>query len=118
MLSFGLTVAVIGIGVVFLELILLIFIIKGISLFASTIEKRRNRIDKGKENHQETTGTTLKIEACEDNDEIIAVIAAAVASMSHGTAYVKAIRCLPGTNAPAWSYAGRSETMNLRQECY
>lgn len=118
MLSFGLIVAAIGIGVVFLELILLIFIIKGISLFAGTIENRRNRTDKQQVNHQAATETNLKIEAHEDNDEIIAVIAAAVASMSHGTAYVKAIRCLPGTNAPAWSYAGRSETMNLRQECY
>lgn len=51
----------------------------------------------------------------QDNSERIAVITAAIAAFTGGGAAIKTIRRLAATNTPAWSMAGRQETMDARR---
>ena len=114
MLGFGLSVAVIGIGVVFSALVFLIFVIKAISAAArmidNTVVTKKSEPAASKVEVVQPVAVISK-----DDDEIIAVISAAIACLTEERMVVKTITRLPGYQAPAWSYAGRVETMNLRQ---
>lgn len=112
MLGFGLKVAFIGIAVVFAALVFLIVVINLMSKAAGTKEtKKPEPVPAAPIPEAEP----IKAEENENEDEIAAVIAAAVACLSRGTLRITAITPLSGQNAPAWSMAGRQETMNLRQ---
>lgn len=111
MLGFGLKVAFIGIAVVFSVLVFLIAVIGLMSQVAGTKAKKPEPVPAAPIPEAEP----IKAEENENEDEIAAVIAAAVACLSRGTLRITAITPLSGQNAPAWSMAGRQETMNLRQ---
>lgn len=114
MLGFGLTVAAIGIGTVFTELILLVFVIYGISAIANAITGKKS--EAGVSPVQPSVAQPAAVQAQEENDDgIVAVIAAAIASMGLGGVQITAIRRINGVSGPAWSHAGRLDTMNARQ---
>ena len=72
MLTFGLTVSLIGMGVVFVALVLLVYIIKAISRLAVYCEKSAAP-------PKVSAAKTTSRDAVEDEGEILAVLAAAVA---------------------------------------
>jgi len=113
MLGFGLTVAAIGMGVVFVELIFLVFVINAITAAAKSIEGKKTPAVVEPVKREEVPAAAVR--ADEDQDEIIAVISAVAAYLGQSGTTVKAIRRLSGVPAPVWSAAGRLETMNLRQ---
>lgn len=100
----GLKVAVIGLGVVFLALVFLVFITFLISKFSGEKKQKASLIEQPK-----TPDST------EDDQEIIAVITAAIFLMTQKTIVVKKITRLPGFAGANWSQAGRQETMALRK---
>lgn len=112
MLKFGLTVALIGMGVVFIELIFLVYVIRLITFIAGKIEAKKNPVTVKSSKQEETMQNDAE---AVDDEEIIAVISAAVAYLTQGSASIKTIKRLPGTAAPAWSAAGRMDIMNSRQ---
>ncbi len=122
MFGFGLTVAFIGIGIVFSILIFLILIVTCISFFVRLLDGEKIVPASGKnepvlppvQKEQLIQNQT----SSEDDDELIAVIAAAVASLSHSSGVpmkIRTISRLNGSTGPAWSYAGRTNLMQLRQ---
>ena len=116
MFGFGITVAIIGIGVVFSALVFLIFVIKAISVAARVIDN--TLVAKKSEpavSNVEVVQPVAVISEDDNEDEILAIISAAIASLTEDRMVVKTISRLSGYQAPAWSYAGRVETMNLRQ---
>lgn len=113
MLKFGLTVAFIGMGVVFVELIFLVFVIRFITFITGKIDVKKTSVKVESSKQEETIQTAAKIAV--DDEEVIAVISATVAYLTQGSAAIKTIRRLPGVAAPAWSAAGRMEVMNCRQ---
>jgi len=116
MFGFGLTVAGIGIGIVFFELVLLIFVIMLITFVARSIENRKKPGLPEKKAEVAVQAAAPVQAAAEDNDEeIAAVIAAAVAYLTQGASVITAIRRVNGTSGAAWGLAGRQETMSLRQ---
>lgn len=78
MLTFGLNVSLIGMGVVFVALVMLVYIIKSISWLAATYEKSSAplNVDAAK------TPSAADRGASQDQEELAAVIAAAVAAHS------------------------------------
>jgi sodium pump decarboxylase gamma subunit len=114
MLGFGLTVAAIGIGTVFTELILLVFVIYAISGIANIITGKKPKA--GASTAEQNVAQPAVVQAQEENDDsIIAVIAATIASLNMGSVKITAIRRINGVSGPAWSHAGRVDTMNSRQ---
>ncbi|MFZ5754689.1 MAG: OadG family protein [Bacillota bacterium] len=110
MLVFGLQVTLIGMGIVFIALTFLIFVINFMaSVTGSTVKKKSEAesVTKG----ADPAATVKK----EDDSDVIAVIAATVAFLTQGRMSIKTITRVPGGHAPSWSLAGRQETMNLRQ---
>lgn len=115
---FGLTTALIGMGIVFSELIFLVFVTQGVTAFAKGIEAKKNpknSVSGVDSPRAEVAAAAPSQEAGAEDDNVAAVIAAIVAYMSQGTMSVKTIVRLPGSAGSAWSMAGRQETMNLRQ---
>ena len=106
-LQYGLSVALVGIGTVFVGLIILIALIKLMEIvMASTTGKKKAAA--AEEPVEET-----------DDDELIAVIAAAVAAAMEQSGeenttgfVVRSIRRI--NNAPAWNRAGREEQVYSR----
>ena len=117
MFGFGLTVAGIGIGIVFFELVLLIFVILLITFAARAIENRKKPAlpEKKAEIAVQAAAIPAQIAAEDNDDEIAAVIAAAVAYLTEGASVITAIRRVNGTSGSAWGQAGRQETMSARQ---
>ncbi|MDD2402294.1 MAG: OadG family protein [Clostridia bacterium] len=113
MLIFGLKVAAIGVGVVFGALVFLIAIINIMAktIGTSTSEKDSLQAVGVKE---ETAVQKISVEN-EDDSEVIAVIAAAIACFSQGTMRVTTIKRIKQECVPYWNFAGRQETMKLRQ---
>ena len=118
MLGFGLTVAGIGMGIVFFELVLLVFVILAISKTAALIDVKKN-VKSAEPLKTTAAAQAVEIQSLEaeagNDDDLVAVISAAIASFSSRGMTIKAISRLPGINASAWSQAGRIDTMNLRQ---
>ncbi len=110
-LMFGIGVAIICMAIVFLVLIGLNYIIK--------LEKLIFRKSKTKSNQAplvDEVKAADKGKSYEGNDEIIAVISAAIAAVI-GRPYSKIIvRSIKevGINTPSWALAGRQEQMNER----
>ncbi|MDX9872921.1 MAG: OadG family transporter subunit [Clostridia bacterium] len=114
MLGFGLTVAGIGLGTVFIELCLLIFVIYIISAVAKAIQGKKPEAGANVV-QQPAAPAAVQVEALESDDDVIAVIAAAVASLEMGSIRITAIRRIAGVGGATWSQAGRLDTMYARQ---
>lgn len=116
MFGFGLTVAGIGMGIVFLELILLVFVIYAISKCAGLInEKKQSQGTKPVQVTAEPAPLAVSQEVPNDEDDILAVIAAALACCGQDAKRIASITRTKAAAAAAWSHAGRQDTMSLRQ---
>lgn len=109
-LIYGLQVSALGLGIVFIALIFLILVIKAMAMLTELYASPK----KPDKPVQEKTVQSVT-DSAEDDCEIVAVIAAAVACMTKGTMRITTIRRIREEYVPAWSAAGRQETMNLRQ---
>lgn len=115
MLIFGLKVAFIGIGIVFCALTFLIFVIYAISAVAKALEPKVAYTNEKKPAAAVAHNPEILTAANQDDSELIAVITAAIAAYGQDSLRIRTITRLIGSAAPAWSNAGRVETMNLRQ---
>ena len=112
LVSFGLQVSVLGMGTVFIILIILLYLITGLSLF----------IGKKKVNQSAITAPAAKTaisapaatSSSEDESEIVAVIAAAIAACG-GSGTVRTIKRIIGDGGTAWNTLGRAEIMDSRK---
>ena len=112
-LQYGLSVALVGIGTVFVGLIILIALIKLMEIvMASTTGKKKAAAPAPAAVAEEPVEET-------DDDELIAVIAAAVVAAMEQSGeenttgfVVRSIRRI--NNAPAWNRAGREEQVYSR----
>ena len=115
-LKYGLSVSLVGIGTVFVGLVILIGLIKVLEIVM------KNTAGKTKAETPAPAPAPVVEEAAEeetDDDELIAVIAAAVAAAMEATGaedasgfVVRSIRRI--NNAPAWNRAGREEQVYSR----
>lgn len=107
-LSTGVSVAVIGMGIVFLVLIILWGVLEAMRLIFSPKENKKKEIEPAaiKELPSQKTQDT-------EDEEIVCVISAAVAAMlqqpSH-TFKIKSIKRSPD-NSPEWNKAGRQRLL-------
>lgn len=106
MLTFGLSVSVIGILVVFVGLVILIYCVKGIS-WLSTRQKEESKAEPpvdAQANHAQLTTISQ-----DPSPDVVAAITAAIAvvwqrEQGFVVRHIKRIN-----NAPAWNRAGRDE---------
>lgn len=119
MLGFGLTVAFIGIGIVFATLAFLILVIWAITAGVKLIERPKTEagtVQKTASIETKPQEKPIQINSCgEDDPEVIAVITAAIASVLQRPVRIATIKRIPANCASPWSSAGRTEVMNLRQ---
>ncbi len=113
-LIFGLQVAIIAMGIVFIALTALTFLIQ----FQESIFKRLEEKKSGEEPEAvkvETAPVVPTPEVKEDNqEELIAVIAAAISACGHQV-FIQNIKRIYGNTGSSWSSASRVDNMNLRQ---
>ena len=117
-LKYGLSVAVVGIGVVFAALVILIALIKVMEkvVLSATSKKKISESVKAAEPVAETAPAAAQA----DSGELIAVITAAIAAVleaeggeqAAGGFVVRSIRRVQ--SAPAWNRAGREEQVYSR----
>jgi sodium pump decarboxylase gamma subunit len=112
MLMFGLQVAIIAMSIVFIALMALMFVIQGSSAFfqKKTDEPKVVAVP-------ESTPAPAPVEAApvqKDDNELAAVIAAAIAACGHQVV-VKSISRVVGTSGAVWAATGRTDAMSLRQ---
>lgn len=119
-LSYVFAVVITGLVVVFLGLVLLIAFISLIGAFFKKADKNKKAAEAEKNAAapaQKTAPAAVKTVQAADDDEVIAVISAAVAMMSEtdGTTYrIKSVRAA-SNGAPArnaWASAGLRESTN------
>ena len=119
-LKFGLLVTVIGIGIVFFGLVVLIGLVKLISVATASLGKKKEPPKPApKPASAPATIKPLPTEeaeapAAQDDGALIAVITAAIAAMldEGGAFVVRKVRRV--SNTPAWSKAGREEQIYSR----
>jgi hypothetical protein len=110
----GLQVPTISIGIILLTT--LIFFIISILIQTKAAEASTAKKASGQPVDIKNEAASLDIPMPEEiDDEVIAVIAAAVSCITNGTMRIKTITRIKENSVPAWSFAGRQETMNLRQ---
>ncbi len=110
MLVFGAQVAVIAMTIVFIALAALMLIIQGSSVLF--IQKKTEPKVAAPE-----VAAPAPVEAApvkNDNNELAAVIAAAIAACGQQVA-IKNISRVIGTSGAAWAATGRTDAMSLRQ---
>lgn len=113
-LTFGLTVAVIGVGIVFIELIFLVFIIKGISWATCSFNQKKNKIEAAVIETAIETDTVIPEQSGISEEEVV-VISAAIAHLLAGETRIKTITRKPGIRLNPWTMAGSMEIMQARQ---
>lgn len=116
-LIFGLLVTLIGIGIVFFGLVLLIGLIKVINTVTGSMGKKKAPVLPASSPSPVPAPVAVVEEPAEpeqDANELIAVITAAIAAMlDDGTAFtVRHVRRI--SSAPAWNRAGREEQIYSR----
>ncbi len=106
-LTFGLSVTILGMVVVFVGLIVLILCVKAISLISGTKAPKQAAVPPAQ--HCVTVSSVSQAAAQGPSPEVVAAITAAIAAMWQGeTGFV--IRHMKRIhNAPAWNRAGREE---------
>lgn len=112
-LIFGLEVTVLGVVIVFIALTFLIYLIKVMTKLTKVSEKKANTPESI--SAKQETVFSGEPAVLENNEEIVAVIAAAVASVTQGKMKIKTIKRIQDEKTSAWSRMGRQETMFLRQ---
>lgn len=114
-LSIGGQVTVIGVAIVFAVLIILMFVLKIMEkIFAPKTVKTENKIEAVAPVVEEKKAPVVSSE--ETDEELIAVITAAIAASLNTSTYnlkIKSFRRV-ANNAPAWNKAGLNETINSR----
>ncbi len=116
-LIFGLTVTLIGIGIVFAGLTLLIFLIKLMALATGGIGKKPKKVKKADEPApviQAPAVQPVAAPAAAADEQLIAVISAAVAAMLGQERGFVVRRVRRVTNASPWQKAGREEQIYSR----
>ena len=113
-LIFGLQVTGIGIGIVFLGLVVLIGLIKLISIATENIGRKKQAPAPTPKPAPVPEPVVEEAPAAGDDGALIAVITAAIAAMlDDGSAFVvRKVRRV--SNTPAWSKAGREEQIYSR----
>ena len=115
----GFVTFILGMGIVFFVLVVLIFVIKGLTAVIAPKPKKEKPAPAPKvpDPVPEIVNVPAAAPAAEDDeDEVIAVIAAAVAAVAaaEGTRLaVKSFRRV-GAQAPAWNRAGRQDIIANR----
>ncbi|MCH5288060.1 MAG: OadG family protein [Christensenellaceae bacterium] len=114
-LIFGLQVTLIGIGIVFLGLVVLIGLIKVISLAMAALDGRK----KPQPVPQPVKPAPVPVPVVEeapaaDDGALIAVITAAIAAMLDDSSAFVVRKVRRVSNTPAWSKAGREEQIYSR----
>jgi sodium pump decarboxylase gamma subunit len=80
MLIFGLKVSLIGMGIVFFALVLLVFIIRGISMAAGLLDRRTSAVQEAPAGVSAASVVLIRETNRGEEEEIAAVISAAVAA--------------------------------------
>lgn len=113
-LGFGLMVTVIGVVVVFVGLIVLIGLIKLMEKLTGNMGRKKEAPKAAPAPAPVAAPAVQAAPAAQDQDELIAVITAAVAAMmEEGSAFtVRRVRRV--SNTPAWSKSGREEQVYSR----
>ena len=118
-LQYGLSVAVVGIATVFVDLVILIGLIKLMDLVLSAASGKKKAAAPAPAPAAAPAPAVEETVAEEDDGELIAVIAAAVAAAMEAAGeesasgfVVRSIRRI--NNAPAWNRAGREEQVYSR----
>ena len=115
-LVFGLQVTVIGVGMVFVALIALIFIISlQDKILSGFTKKKPEKVETPKVETAQVVSASQSEAKKEDQDELIAVIAAAISAYNGQQVVVKNIRRVTGNAGLPWASASRIDNMNLRQ---
>ncbi|SMB93490.1 sodium pump decarboxylases, gamma subunit [Desulfonispora thiosulfatigenes DSM 11270] len=108
---YGLKVAALGIGIVFIALIALMYLIKAQSYLLDLFTKKeKSIIEVPNDKNPEVT----KNKDEEDPEELVAVISAAIAALGHQVA-IKKITRIQGSSGANWSQANRLDAMNTRR---
>lgn len=119
-MSYVIAVVITGLVVVFLGLVLLIAFISAVGAIFKKIDKKKAEAKAAQAAEPvpaPKAAPAVPVTAASDDDEVIAVISAAVAMMSaaDGTSYrVKSVKAVPqnGSSRSAWAMAGLRETTN------
>ena len=125
-LTYGFSVAVVGIGIVFCALVILIGLIKAMDKVLAGLSgsntKKKSVTKSENAPAAPAAAAPVSAPAASSGDELIAVITAAVAAMleaegkdtSKGGFVVRSIRRVSISNAPVWNRAGREEQVYSR----
>lgn len=113
MLTYGLKVTLLGMGTVFIALIILMGLIQVQSKLLIPKSSKQTVIPKEQTSVIEQPKTLQTVDQ-DDELEIAAVIAAAISACGHQVV-VKNITRIYGNHGSAWAQSGRTEAMNLRQ---
>lgn len=114
-LTFGLTVMLIGISIVFAGLVLLMGLIKIVAAVTANIGKPKQEKKAAEPAPVAAPAVEAAAPAVNADDELIAVITAAIAAMMDGDNsgfVVRRVRRV--SNTPAWSKSGREEQVYSR----
>ena len=110
-LSIGGQTTIIGLAIVFAVLVILMFVLKIMEkIFAPKTEKKAEVVA------PVSVVKQAEVVETEDDEEIIAVLTAAIAASLNTSTYnlkIKSFRRV-ANNAPAWNKAGLNETINSR----
>ena len=107
--GYGLIVTLIGMGIVFIVLIFLVYLLEGIRIFANKDKEKKEA--KTIETIEELPIVEEKTEE-KDDEELIAVITAAIAQLmgSQSNLVIKSIIRI-SDQTPIWAKAGRQDQM-------
>lgn len=120
MLGYGLIVTLVGMGMCFIVLIGLAYMLDGLKIISNkgTAEKKSNIVEvENVETPPEVTNETAEVmnATTEDEGELVAVISAALAAFmgSESNLVVRSIKRVDG-NTPVWARVGRQDQMYNR----
>lgn len=108
----GLKVTAIGFSTVFVVLTMLMFIITAFGKFVSGLEKKPEAAPKVAAPAPQAAAAAPAPK--QDDNELIAVIAAAVAASGDSTKAVRSISIVNGTSGASWTVASRADAMASR----
>ena len=110
----GLQVTAIGFGTVFVVLMILMFYIGIQSNVLGNFGKKTEAAPKAAPAPAAAPASAAPAAPKQDDNELIAVIAAAIAASGGSTKAVKSITRMNGTAGASWAVAGKNEAMASR----
>jgi sodium pump decarboxylase gamma subunit len=114
MMLYGLKVTLLGMGTVFVALYILMLLIQLQSNFLAPKPQKKQDEPKKEVTPAQAQVSSAQVTEKEDEDEIAAVIAAAIAACGQQVV-IRTITRVIGTSGATWAQSGRTEAMNLRQ---